>query len=213
MATIGVFLLWFGWYGFNGGSVLSAEPVGVSYVFVTTTLATAAGVLSAAILSWNVDGKPDLGMALNGALAGLVGITAGADVVSVQEAVFIGVVAGPLVWGGIKAADAFKVDDPVSAVAVHLVCGIWGTLAVGLFGTDKSVVAQLMGIAATGLLCVPSSLLMMFALDKLFGLRVSEHEEHEGLDLGEHGELAYADFVLHYRGTEEADEPTALASK
>ncbi len=212
LAAIGVFLLWFGWYGFNGGSVLSADPIGVSFVFVTTTLAAAAGVLTAAILSWGVDGKPDLGMALNGALAGLVGITAGADVVSVPEAVIIGGLAGPIVWGGIKLIDGLRIDDPVSAIAVHLVCGIWGTLAVGLFGTDKSIVSQLIGIAATGILCVPSSLLIMVVLDKLFGLRVSEHEEHEGLDLGEHGELAYADFVLHYRGTEEEDA-RPLASK
>lgn len=216
LAAIGVLLLWFGWYGFNGGSVLSADPIPVSYVFVTTTLAAAAGLMSAGGLSWALDHKPDLGMALNGALAGLVGVTAGADCVSVPAAVLIGALGGPIVIAAIRGLDRLKIDDPVGAVAVHLVCGVWGTLAVGLFGADKSLVAQLIGVAATAAFCVPSSLLLFFALDKVWGLRVSVEEELEGLDIGEHGGVAYGDFALvrsAAAGFVAPPQETALASK
>jgi Amt family ammonium transporter len=142
-----------------------------------------------------MDGKPDLGMALNGALAGLVGITAGADVVSVTSAIIIGLVAGPLVVGATKGMEALKIDDPVGAVPVHLVCGIWGTLAVGLFSPDVTLVAQLTGVVATGAFCVPLSFAMFYGLDLILGMRVSEEEEISGLDLEEHGSNAYGDFV------------------
>ena len=198
MAAIGVFMLWFGWYGFNGGSVLSADPVAVSFVFVTTTMAAAAAAVSATVISWGLDRKPDLGMALNGILAGLVGVTAGADAVTITGAILIGLISGPVMVVGLKLVDGLKIDDPVGAVAVHLVCGIWGTLAVGIFGADKSLVAQMVGVVAVGLFCVPASFVMFFTLDKIFGLRVSSEEEVEGLDIGEHGELAYGDFAIKF---------------
>lgn len=196
LATIGVFLLWFGWYGFNGGSVLSADPGQVSFVCVTTSLGAAAGVAAAVATSWVVQRKPDLSMALNGALAGLVGITAGADVVTVGESVLIGAVAGVVVVFSVIWLDERKFDDPVGAISVHLVCGIWGTLAVGLFGEGKDLVAQLKGIFAAGALCFPFSLAIFFAISKTFGLRVSEDEEREGLDIGEHGMEAYGGFQI-----------------
>ncbi len=135
LATIGVLLLWFGWFGFNGGSVLSADPATVSLVLVTTSIAAAAGGVAAAMTSWIVGGKPDITMALNGILAGLVGITAGADQMAIWEAVVIGLVAGVLVYFAVVFIDTvLKIDDPVGAISVHLLCGIWGTLAVALFG-------------------------------------------------------------------------------
>jgi len=127
LATIGVFLLWLGWFGFNGGSVLSADPDLVSLVFVTTSLAAASGVIGAMITTWIVQKKPDLSMILNGALAGLVGITASADSVTAMSSVIIGAIAGVLVVISVIAFDKVKLDDPVGAISVHLVCGIWGT--------------------------------------------------------------------------------------
>jgi len=194
LATIGVFMLWFGWYGFNGGSVLSADPGLISLVFVTTSLAAAAGVIGAMTCSWTIFKKPDLSMILNGALAGLVGITAGADVTTPLSAVIIGFVAGLIVVGSVLFFDKMKVDDPVGAVSVHLVCGIWGTLAVGIFSADHSFVVQLIGVVAYGVFTVICSLILFFAIKAIMGLRVSEEEELIGLDLGEHGMSAYPDF-------------------
>jgi Amt family ammonium transporter len=191
LAAIGVLLLWFGWYGFNGGSVLSADPAAVSLVVVTTSMAAAAGVMSAAGLSWVVDNKPDLSMALNGALAGLVGVTAGADVVGPMDAVLIGGISGLLVLSATKLLDRVGLDDVVGAVPVHLVCGIWGTLAVGLFAPDKSFMAQLIGVAATAVFCVPASALLFGAIKLTLGLRVTSEEEERGLDHHEHGQEAY----------------------
>ena len=197
LAAIGVFLLWFGWYGFNGGSVLNADPVGVSYVFVTTSLGAAAGVITAMLTSWVVQKKPDLSMVLNGALAGLVGITAGADCVSVIASVIIGGVAGILVVFAVLLIDGkLKLDDPVGATSVHLVCGVWGTLAVGIWGEGKSLVAQLKGIAAAGITCFVSAFIIFFLIKAAMGLRVSEDEEMRGLDIGEHGMEAYAGFQI-----------------
>jgi Amt family ammonium transporter len=195
LAAVGALLLWFGWYGFNGGSVLSADPVAVSYAVVTTTLAAASGLLAGGMTSWALDAKPDLGMVINGTLAGLVGVTAGADVVSLTAAVIIGVVAGVLVYGATALMDSLHIDDPVGAVPVHLVGGIWGTLAVGLFSADVSLATQALGVVATGMFCLPISLAMFYALDKAVGLRVSAEEEECGLDLGEHGIVAYGDFL------------------
>ncbi|MCO4743715.1 MAG: ammonium transporter [Proteobacteria bacterium] len=191
LAAIGVLLLWFGWYGFNGGSVLSADPGAVSLVVVTTSLAAAAGVMTAAGTSWVVDHKPDLSMALNGALAGLVGVTAGADVVTPMTAIIIGGIAGILVLGSSKLLDRIQLDDPVGAIPVHLVCGIWGTLAVGIFVPDKSIATQLIGVAATAAFCLPASLLIFGALRATIGLRVTAEEEEMGLDHHEHGMEAY----------------------
>lgn len=197
LAAIGVFLLWFGWYGFNGGSVLSADPAGVSLVFVTTSLAAAAGVLGAMFTSWAVQKKPDLSMALNGSLAGLVGITAGADCVTPGASVFIGLVAGILVVVAVLAIDQkLKLDDPVGATSVHLVCGVWGTLATGIFGTGKSFGAQLTGVLAVGATCFIAAFLLFTVLKALMGLRVSEEEEMRGLDIGEHGMEAYGGFQI-----------------
>lgn len=196
LATIGMFLLWLGWFGFNGGSVLSADPAIVSYVLVTTNLAAAAGVVTAAIVSWVVGGKPDLSMALNGALAGLVGITAGADVVSISESIYIGIIAGALVYGSVLLLDKLKLDDPVGAVSVHLTCGIWGTLAAGIFGTDKSFVSQLIGVGAIGAFSFISALILFLIAKFTVGIRVSEEEELKGLDLGEHGQEAYSGFQI-----------------
>jgi Amt family ammonium transporter len=194
LVTIGVFLLWLGWFGFNGGSVLSADPGLVSYVLVTTSLAAAAGIIGAMILSWSIQKKPDLTMILNGCLAGLVGITAGADVVSVPSAVIIGFVSGLLAVLGVLFFDKLKIDDPVGALSVHLVCGVFGTLAVGIFSPDYSVLTQLIGVAAYGAFCFPAALLIFGVLKKTIGIRVSEEEELKGLDIGEHGQEAYAGF-------------------
>ncbi len=196
LAALGAFMLWFGWFGFNGGSVLSADPKSVSLVFVTTTLGAAAGVVAAMGVSWSIQRKPDLSMILNGALAGLVGVTAGADVFSPMIAVAVGAVAGVVVVVSVIALDRLQIDDPVGAISVHLICGIWGTLAVGLFVADKSLVAQLMGVGMTAALCVPTSALGFFALKKTIGLRVSRDEELVGLDIAEHGQEAYAGFQI-----------------
>ncbi len=196
LAAIGVFLLWLGWFGFNGGSVLSADPAAVSFVFVTTALAAAAGIMGAIFLSWILQKKPDLSMALNGSLAGLVGITAGADVVSVMSAIVIGFIAGLLVVVSVLGIDRLKMDDPVGAISVHLVCGIWGTLAVGLFSPDHSVIIQFVGVLAYAVPCFLSALAIFYALKATLGIRVDEEEEMGGLDLGEHGMAAYADFEI-----------------
>jgi len=196
LAAVGVFLLWFGWFGFNGGSVLSADPGLVSLVLVTTSTAAAAGGLAAAITSWIHGGKPDLSMALNGILAGLVGITAGADQMSGLNALLIGLIAGVLVYFAVLFVDGvLKIDDPVGAVSVHLVCGIWGTLAVGIFGAMASmeqIIKQLTGIGAIGAFTVVFCLVVGFALKATMGLRVDAEEEEAGLDIGEHGMEAYS---------------------
>lgn len=198
LATIGVFLLWLGWYGFNGGSVLSADPGLVSLVFVTTSLAAAAGVIGAMAASWGLQHKPDLSMVLNGSLAGLVGITAGADTVGVMSAVAIGFVAGIIVVASVLAFDRAGLDDPVGAISVHLVCGVWGTLAVGIFSTnaEHSFLTQLVGVLAYGVFCFAAAFLIFFALKASLGLRVDPEEERVGLDVGEHGMEAYGGFQI-----------------
>ena len=192
LAAIGVFLLWFGWFGFNGGSVLSADPPLVSLVLVTTSIAAAAGGIAAGLTSWFM-AKPDITMALNGILAGLVGITAGADQMSIFDSFLIGAIAGVLVYFSVVFIDKF-VDDPVGAISVHLVCGIWGTLAVGLFGAMKGTTQlthQLTGIAAIGGFTVVFTLVIGIILDKTLGLRASADDEKAGLDVSEHGMSAY----------------------
>jgi ammonium transporter, Amt family len=196
LAAIGVFILWLGWFGFNGGSVLSADPAAVSFVFVTTSLAAAAGIVGAIVLSWILQKKPDLSMALNGSLAGLVGITAGADVVSVMSSIIIGFIAGILVVISVMGIDRLKIDDPVGALSVHLVCGIWGTLAVGIFSSDHSLLTQFIGVVAYAIPCFLSAFLIFFILKATLGIRVDKEEEMNGLDVGEHGMAAYADFEI-----------------
>ena len=198
LATIGVFLLWLGWFGFNGGSVLSADAELVSLVFVTTCLAASTGIIGAMLTSWMVQKKPDLSMVLNGMLAGLVGITAGADTVSVNAAMLIGLVAGVIVVGSVLLIDRAKIDDPVGAISVHLVCGIWGTLAVGLFSVnaDHSFGAQLIGVLSFGAFVFPVALAIFYCIKATMGLRVSAEEERAGLDVSEHGMQAYGGFQM-----------------
>jgi ammonium transporter, Amt family len=198
LGTMGVFLLWFGWYGFNGGSVLSADPGLVSLVFVTTTIAAAAGAVGAMFGSIFIVKSNDLSMVLNGILAGLVGITAGADQMGVTDAFFIGLIAGVLVVISVVTLDRMKLDDPVGAISVHLVCGIWGTLAVGLFGGlagGAQIVTQLIGILSVGAFCAITSFIIFYVLKVTLGIRVSEEEEIEGLDIGEHKMRAYPDLI------------------
>jgi Amt family ammonium transporter len=197
LAVIGVFLLWLGWFGFNGGSVLSADPAGVSLVLVTTSIAASAGAIGAMVTAWWATKKPDLSMVLNGVLAGLVGITAGADLMSVMEAVIVGGLAGALVVGSIIFLDRKRIDDPVGAISVHLVCGIWGTLAVGLFGASAGMGqlgVQLLGVASVGAFAFIFALVTFVVVRAVMGLRVSAEEELEGLDVQEHGHLAYPYF-------------------
>ena len=196
LATIGVFLLWFGWYGFNGGSVLSADPGAVSFVFVTTTLAAAAGVIGAMGTSWIISKKPDLSMILNGSLAGLVGITAGADCISPMYSVVVGLIAGVLVVVAVIRLDKMKIDDPVGAISVHLACGIWGTLAVGIFSPDYQLGTQAIGVGAYALFCFVSANIIFQVVKLALGLRVSEEEEILGLDIGEHDMESYAGFQI-----------------
>ena len=193
LAVIGVFLLWLGWFGFNGGSVLSADPGLVSFVLVTTSLAACAGGLGGFVTGYIAFKRLDLGMVLNGILAGLVGITAGADVIEPGNAIIVGVIAGVLVVISAVTLDKFKLDDVVGAVSVHLTCGIWGTLAVGFFSTnpDHSVVSQLIGIAACGAAAFICAFLIFIVLKMVGGIRVSEEHEKEGLDSHEHGIRGY----------------------
>ncbi|MEA1922652.1 MAG: ammonium transporter [Pseudomonadota bacterium] len=196
MATIGAFLLWLGWFGFNGGSVLSADPGAVSFVFVTTTLAAAAGIMGAMTTSWVIQKRPDLSMILNGCLAGLVGITAGADVVSITSAIIIGLIAGILVVFAVLFFDRLRIDDPVGALSVHLVCGVWGTLAVGIFSTAHSFVSQLTGVVVVGLFCSVATAIIFGGLKLIMGVRVTPEEEQKGLDISEHGMEAYSGFQI-----------------
>lgn len=200
MATAGVLILWLGWFGFNGGSVLSADPAGTSLVLVTTCLAAAAGGIGALIYSTLRYKNFDLTMMLNGILAGLVGITAGADLMSPLEAIIIGLIAGILVVLGVALMDKLKLDDPVGAVAVHLICGIFGTLAVGIFGAKAGLdqfLYQLAGVGIIAIFCSVTAFVIISIVKKITGTRVSKQEELEGLDLHEHGMDAYPDFRLN----------------
>ncbi|HSR60534.1 MAG TPA: ammonium transporter [Robiginitalea sp.] len=200
MATGGVLILWLGWFGFNGGSVLSADPAATSLVLVTTSLAAAAGGISAFLASTLAYKNYDLTMFLNGILGGLVGITAGADQMSPNEAVLIGLIAGVIIVGAVALIDRLRLDDPVGAIAVHLICGIWGTLAVGIFGAKAGLdqfLYQLTGVAAAGIFCIAAAFIILSLLKKIMGIRVSREEEMEGLDLHEHGMDAYADFRMN----------------
>lgn len=192
LATMGVFFLWFGWYGFNGGSVLSANPAALSLVFVTTSLGASAGLFSAMMISWRTSRRPDIGQALNGALAGLVAITAGADQFSPMDSVIVGAVGGALVvLGSIGLERILKIDDPVGALPVHLFNGVWGTLAVGLFGNLASTaqfMSQLIGVTAIGGAICAFSVICFSALKFAGILRVSAEAEARGLDVEEYHE-------------------------
>ena len=202
LAAAGVLILWLGWFGFNGGSVLSADPELTSLTLVTTCLAAAAGGVSSAIFSNILYKNFDLTMFMNGVLGGLVGITAGADQMSPMDAILIGIIAGVIIVLGISLIDKLKLDDPVGAVAVHLICGIWGTLAVGIFGAMAGVdqfLIQLAGVGIVGAFCVICSFILLYIVKILSGgsIRVEKEEELKGLDLAEHGMDAYADFRLN----------------
>lgn len=195
-ATLGVFLLWFGWFGFNGASVFSADPVMVAYVFTTTALSAAFGLMSAMFTSWFVQKKPDLSMVLNGCLAGLVGITAGADCVSITSACIIGIISGIAVVFGVYFFDKVKIDDPVGALSVHLLCGVWGTLAVGIFSPDHAFIPQLIGVVAVAVASVLISGIIFLTIKYTIGIRVNAHDELRGLDISEHGMEAYNGFQI-----------------
>jgi Amt family ammonium transporter len=205
LAALGVFILWFGWFGFNAGSTTTGEG-SIGYIAVTTNLAAATGAIVAMIVSWIIMKKPDASMALNGALAGLVSITAPCDAVSPVGAIMIGAVGGSLVVLSVLFIDnILKVDDPVGAVSVHGVCGLWGTLSVGLFNMDsglfyggglKQLGVQALGAGAAFLWAFGLGLALFYGIKKTIGLRVTTEEELKGLDIGEHGMEAYSGFQI-----------------
>ena len=213
LATLGVFILWMGWFGFNPGSTMAAVPE-VVHIAVTTNLAAAAGAISAMFLSWNLFKKADVGMTLNGALAGLVAITAPCAFVSPLSAIIIGLIAGILVVVSVLFIDkVFHIDDPVGAVSVHGVCGVWGTLSVGLFAQDvfspgttgdglffgggwKLLGVQALGALAVFFWAVVTGFVLFYGIKKIMGLRVSKDEELRGLDIDEHGIESYAGFQI-----------------
>ena len=211
MATLGVFILWFCWFGFNPGSSLEAAGY-IGHIAMTTNLSACAGALVAMFLTWKKYGKPDVSMTLNGILAGLVAITAGCHIVSLYGAIAIGAVGGILVVYGCEILDQkLHVDDPVGAVGVHCLNGVWGTLAVGLFacntpasegtlglffgGGTALLITQLIGVIIVAVWVCSMSFIMFTLIKKTVGLRVTPQEELAGLDLGEHGSEAYPDFL------------------
>lgn len=200
-AAAGVLILWLGWFGFNGGSVLSADPALTSLVLTTTSLAAAAGGLTAAGFVYLLYKNFDLTMFMNGILGGLVSITAGADLMSITDAIFVGAIGGVVVVLSVSLLDKLRLDDPVGAVAVHLGTGIWGTLAVGLFGSaagTEQFLIQLAGVAIVAAFCCAFSFGFLSLIKKIWGLRVNREEELDGLDQAEHGGMtAYADFRMN----------------
>jgi Amt family ammonium transporter len=213
-ATLGCLILWLGWFGFNPGSTMSADASAISHILITTNLAAAAGLLTATLTAWLVMGKPDLGMTINGCLAGLVAITAPCAFVTMPASILIGGIAGVLVVFAVMFFDKIKIDDPVGALAVHLTNGIWGTVAVGLFAVDKITGAgtgnglfygggfkllgvQILGSATVILFTLVVSLVFWAIVKAVMGVRVSREEETRGLDIGEHGMEAYAGFQIY----------------
>ncbi len=213
LATVGCFVLWFGWFGFNPGSTMAADPGAIAHIAVTTNTAAVAGIMSSTIISWLLMGKPDLGMTLNGCLAGLVAITAPCAFVSIGSSLIIGLIAGALVVFAVLFFDKIRIDDPVGALSVHLVNGVFGTIAVGLFAQDNItgtatgnglffgggfglLGAQLAGVAAVGGFVLALSFAAWAIIKVTVGVRVSREEELRGLDIGEHGNEAYAGFQI-----------------
>ncbi len=199
MAAIGVFILWLGWFGFNPGSTTTGDT-SIAMIFVNTNLAAAAGVIGAMLISWIMFKKPDVGMSLNGALAGLVGITAGCANVSPTSSVVIGFIAGIIVVVSVVTIDRLHIDDPVGAVSVHGVCGAWGTLAAGLFNmegvTAPIVITQLIGIVTAFAWAFGTAFILFKVISLTIGLRITEEEELIGVDIAEHGAHAYNDFQV-----------------
>ncbi len=227
LATIGAFVLWLGWFGFNPGSTMAAQPEAISHILVTTNTAGIVAILTATATAWLLIGKPDLGMSINGLLAGLVAITPGCAYISVTDSLIIGAIAGILVVLSVMFFDRRKIDDPVGALSVHLVHGVLGTLFVGLFAQDGIagistpnglfygggfglLSRQALGVISVAAFVLPASVLVWFAIRKTIGLRVSQKEEIMGLDIGEHGNQGYPDFVtIDYTGAAESAESTA----
>jgi len=218
IATLGALILWLGWFGFNPGSVMAADPYAITHIALTTNMAAAAGGIAATVTAWLYLGKPDLSMIINGILAGLVGITAACAYVNIGNSLLIGLIAGILVVFSVTFFDKLKIDDPVGATSVHLVCGIWGTLAVGLFSAGPGVYSwygeglgparglflggglgqfftQLIGVLSVGGMTVLLSTIFWLVLKAIGGIRVTAEEEIIGLDIGEHDMEAYNGFL------------------
>ncbi|QZT37661.1 ammonium transporter [Halosquirtibacter xylanolyticus] len=203
--TLGVFILWFGWFGFNPGSQLAAQGLenanAISHIFITTNLSAASGAIAAMCLSWKRYKFPSLSMTLNGALGGLVAITAGCDVISPRDAIFVGILAGVTLIFAVEIIDQkLRIDDPVGAISVHGVCGVLGTLLVGILdpqegllytGDTTLLLTQLVGVAAVAAWALSLGWVMFYTLKRTIGLRVTKREEEEGLDIYEHGESVY----------------------
>ncbi|WP_445634441.1 Ammonium transporter [Nostoc sp. DSM 114161] len=224
IATLGCLILWLGWFGFNPGSVMAADPSAITHIALTTNMAAATGGIAATITAWLYLGKPDLSMIINGILAGLVGVTAACAFVSIGSAFIIGLIAGVIVVFSVTFFDKLGIDDPVGATSVHLVCGIWGTLAVGLWSVGPGVYSwytetlgpakglflgggfgqlgvQLLGVISVGGISVLLSSIFWLLLKATLGIRVSKQEELEGLDIGEHGMEAYSGFLKEAEAT------------
>lgn len=216
LATLGTFILWMGWYGFNGGSVLAlgdaASAIAMSNVMVNTNMAAAGGMVAAMALVQVLYKKVDVTMGLNGALAGLVAITAGPDTPSLGAATLIGAVGGLLVVLAVPFFDKLKIDDVVGALSVHLVGGIWGTMAVPFTNSDVSFVTQFIGVAATGAFVVVTTSIVWFILKATVGIRVSEEEEYRGCDVTEIGMEAYPDFQTIHIGGSGVGSPISAAT-
>jgi Amt family ammonium transporter len=218
-AFIGCLVLWFGWFGFNPGSTMAADPAAIAEIALVTNLAAAVATLTSTITAWVMLGKPDIGMTLNGCLAGLVAITAPCAWVTPEVSVLIGAIAGVIVVLAVGMFDKLKIDDPVGATSVHLVNGVFGTICVGLFaeptrvaarclapanawkglfygGGTSQLVGQLVGVAMTGIYVCIAAGICWAVIKATVGLRVKEDEEVEGLDFGEHGNEAYAGFQM-----------------
>ena len=203
LAALGVFILWLGWFGFNPGSEMGASSATIAGIAVTTNLAAAAGAITAMITAWIFLGKPDAGMSLNGALAGLVAITAGCASVNPTSAAIIGALGGIVVVLSVLLFEKFRIDDPVGAISVHGTCGALGTILVGLFDSESGVFfgggfgllgAQIIGVLAVLVWCLVTGFVLFYGIKAITGLRVTEEEEQAGLDYEEHGASAYPDF-------------------
>ncbi len=200
LGALGVFILWFGWYGFNGGSTLAAVGVDIATPLVTTTLAAAAGAIGAMFTVWFSSGKPDVGLTINGVLAGLVAITAGAASISFGLAILTGLIGGVIMVGSVRFFEGRRIDDPVGAISVHGTAGLWGLVAVALFSTDATLVPQLIGAGAIIVWAFVTSYIVFKVIDVLIGMRVTAAEEMLGLDQSEHGNDAYPEFILNGNG-------------
>ena len=222
LAAIGTFILWLGWFGFNPGSTMAADPMAIGHIALTTNTAGAVGAIAATLVAWLLFKKPDLSMTLNGCLAGLVAVTASCAFVTIGGSAVIGLVAGVLVVFAVMFFDKVKLDDPVGALSVHLANGVWGTISLGLFASPAApsmggelkvvpgthpgaglfygggvtqLMTQLMGVVSVAVFVFVVSMVIWYVLKLTMGIRVSAEEELEGLDLGEHGMEAYPGFA------------------